>query len=59
VLEQDILHIAREDVEATADDEVLLPVQHVQIAVGIEAADIAGVQPAAAQVAEVSAGEFQ
>src|SRR5207249_3604251 len=49
MLEQDVLHIAREDVEATADDEVLLPVQHVQVAVGVETADIAGVQPAAAQ----------
>ena len=48
MLQEDVLHVAREDVEATADDEVLLPVHHVQVAVGVETADVAGVQPAAA-----------
>src|SRR5215469_18493716 len=49
MLEQEVLHVAREDVEAAADDEVLLPVHHVQVAVGVEVADVAGMQQAAAQ----------
>jgi hypothetical protein len=48
MLEQDVLHIAREDVEAAADDQVFLPVHDIQVAVGVLAADVAGVQPAAA-----------
>ena len=42
-----IFQFAREDVETAADDHVLLPVDDVKIAVGIEAAHVARVQPTA------------
>ena len=47
--EQHLLDLARIDVGAAGDDEVLGAVLEVQIAVGVEGADVAGVQPAAAQ----------
>src|SRR5262249_12683542 len=34
---------------AAANDQVLLAVHHVQVAVGVQAADVAGVQPATEQ----------
>ena len=46
VLEQHLLDVAGEDVHPAADDEVLLPVDQPEVAVGVEAADVAGVQPA-------------
>src|SRR5688500_20257912 len=46
---EDLLHLARVDVEAAADDEVLLALDDVEEVVGVEAADVAGVQPAVAQ----------
>src|SRR5580692_9014516 len=49
VLEQDFLDLARIDVGAAGDDNVLGAVFERQIAFGIECADVAGVQPAAAQ----------
>ena len=41
-----LLDFARVDVEAAADDHVLLAVGDVEVAVGVEVADVAGVQPA-------------
>ena len=49
VLEQRLLDVAREDVEAAADDQVLLPVDDAKVAVGVEEAEIAGVQPTVAE----------
>ena len=45
VRQQHVLHVAGVDVEATPDDEVLDPVHDVEVAVGIEVADVAGVHP--------------
>src|SRR6266508_5309327 len=49
VLQQHLLDLARIDIGAARDDQVLGAVLEREIAVGIEDADIAGVQPAAAQ----------
>ena len=46
--EHRVLDIPRIDVDAAADDQVLEPVDDVEVAVGVEPADVAGVQPAAA-----------
>jgi hypothetical protein len=46
VFEQHVLDVAREDVEAAPDDEVLQPVHDVQEAVLVQVPDVAGVQPA-------------
>ena len=48
VLEQRILDVTREDVEAAADDQILLPVDDGEVAVVVEPAHVAGVQPAVA-----------
>jgi hypothetical protein len=45
----DLLDLARVDVGAPADDHVLLAIGDEQIAILVEVADVAGVQPAAAQ----------
>src|SRR4029077_2985445 len=47
--QQHLLDLARIDVAATADDHVLGPVAQRQKPVLVKAAEIAGVQPAAAQ----------
>ncbi len=47
MLQQRVLHIPRKDVEAAADDQVLLAVDYIQIAVRVEVADVPGVQSAA------------
>ena len=44
--QQHVLDVARIDVEAAANDEVLDAVNDVEVAVVIEVADVAGVQPA-------------
>ena len=49
VAQQRLLHLARVDVHPAADDQVLGPVAQREVPVGVEAADVAGVQPAAAQ----------
>jgi hypothetical protein len=49
VAQQHFLDLARIDVGAAADDHVLGAVLQRQEAVGIEAADVAGMQPATAQ----------
>src|SRR5262249_52451199 len=49
VLEQYLLDLARIDVGAAADDDVLGSVLERQIAVGIKGADVPGMQPAVAQ----------
>jgi len=43
---QDVFDIARVHVEAAAEDQVFLPVHHVQVSAGVQMADVAGVQPA-------------
>ncbi|HET8607657.1 MAG TPA: hypothetical protein VFL66_11605 [Gaiellaceae bacterium] len=43
---QRLLDLAREDVVAAADDQLLQPVDEVEVAVAVEAADVAGAQPA-------------
>src|SRR5581483_9250250 len=43
VLEQDVLDVGGGDVLAAADDEVLQPAGDEQIAVGVDVADVAGV----------------
>ena len=45
VQQQHVLDVARVDVEAAADDEVLAAVHHHQVAVGVDVPDVAGVQP--------------
>ncbi len=47
------------DVEAAADDQILLAVDDEQVAVVVEIADVAGVQPAVAQRLAVASGERQ
>ena len=54
-----VLDLAREHVEAPADDHVLLAVDDRVEAVLVLARDVAGVQPAAAKASSVSAGFFQ
>src|SRR6266487_1737039 len=49
VRDQRLLDVPGEDVEPAADDQVLLAVDHPQVAVLVEVADVAGMQPAAAQ----------
>ena len=48
VLDQRVLDVARVDVEAAADDQVLLAVDDVQVAVRVPVADVPGVQPSVA-----------
>jgi hypothetical protein len=49
VAQQDFLHLARIDVAAAADDQVFGAILQREEAVGVEHADVAGVQPTAAQ----------
>src|SRR5215216_5845460 len=49
VLEQRVFDVAREDVEAAPDDQVLLAIDDEQVAVGVEVAHVTRVQPSAAQ----------
>jgi hypothetical protein len=56
VAQQDFLDLARINVGTAADDDVLGAVLQRQKAVGIEAADIAGVQPAITQASAVASG---
>src|SRR4051794_39627614 len=58
VLEQHFLDLARIDVGAARYDHVLGAVLQCEIAVGVEDADIAGVQPAAAQGLRSRVGVF-
>src|SRR4051812_15336277 len=46
---QHLLDLARIDVVAADDDHVLLAVADVEIAVGVDLADVAGIEPAVAQ----------
>ena len=41
----DVFDLAREHVEAAGHDHVLLPVDDVQVALVVEAADVSGVKP--------------
>jgi hypothetical protein len=59
VREQDVLDVARVDVEAVADDEVLDAVDDVEVAVLVEVADVAGVEPAVADACSVASGACQ
>ena len=56
VFEQHRLDFGRIDVLAARDDQVVAPVEHPQATVGVEAADVAGVQPAVAQRARSGRG---
>jgi hypothetical protein len=47
VAEQDLLDLARVDVVAAADDQVLLAVDDEQVAVVVAVGEVAGVEPAA------------
>ena len=44
-----LFHLTRGDVEPAPDDEVLLPVNDVDVALLVDACEVAGVQPAVAQ----------
>ena len=44
--QQHVLDVARVDVVAAPDDQVLHPVDDGEVSVGVEAADVAGVEPA-------------
>src|SRR5262249_20425102 len=55
VLAQRGFDLGRVDVLAARDDEVAAPVEHGQVAAGLEPADVAGVEPA---VAERGGGRF-
>src|SRR5205807_1382914 len=46
VLEEHVLHVGGGDVLAAPDDEVLQPAGDEQVAVGVEVAEVAGVDPA-------------
>src|SRR3954463_13959614 len=48
VLVDDLLDLARVDVEAAADDDVLLAVDDVVVAIVVDARDVAGAKPAVA-----------
>src|SRR5689334_3375653 len=49
IAEKDVLHLARVDVVAAGDDHVLRAVHQREVAVLVEAAEVAGVEPAVAQ----------
>ena len=59
MLDQRVLDVAGVDVEAAADDQVLLAVDDEQISVLVVVADVAGVEPAAASASSVASGERQ
>ncbi len=46
VLQRHVLDVAGIDVETSSDDEVLLPIEDVEVAVLVEATDVARVEPA-------------
>src|ERR1700677_5382595 len=48
VLVEDLLDLARVHVVAAADDQVLLPVDDVEVAAGVDPGQVAGVEPAVA-----------
>ena len=50
--EQRRLDFGRVDVLAARDDQVVAPIEHVQVAVGVQIAQVAGVQPAVARRAD-------
>ena len=56
---EDLLDFARVDVVAAADDHLLEPVDDLDVAVGVLAAEVAGVQPAVAKGLAVASGRFQ
>src|SRR5271166_2450057 len=47
VLIQDLLDLARIDIEPAADDHVLLPVDNVEVAILVDSAEVTGAEPAA------------
>ena len=49
VVDDDLFHLARIDVVAAGDDDVLCPVEQVEVTLVVEEADIAGVQPTVSQ----------
>jgi len=46
--QQDRLQLGRRDLEPLVPDQLLDPVHHVHVAIGVEVADVAGAQPAIA-----------
>ena len=59
VVQQRLFDLPGVDVHAPADDQVLGPVAQGEVAVVVEAADVAGVQPASRSVSAVASGWFQ
>ena len=59
MLQQHRLDLGRVHVLAARDDQVVASVEHLQAAVGVEAADVAGVQPAALERARRRLGIVQ
>jgi hypothetical protein len=60
VLEEHLLHLGREHVEPRHDDEVLHPVDDVQVPVVVDVRDVTGAQPAVGVSARpVASGSFQ
>src|SRR3546814_3135573 len=59
VREQDLLDLARIDVEAAAQDHVLGPVDDVVEAVGVLAGQVAGAEPAVVDRSEEHTSELQ
>ena len=57
VQQQDLLDFARIDVRSAADDEILGPILEREVTVGVEAPEIAGVQPAVRQRAPARLGD--
>jgi hypothetical protein len=53
---EDLLDLARVDVEAVADDHVLLAVDDEVVAVGVPPGQVAGVEPPAAHASAVASG---
>jgi hypothetical protein len=54
--DHDLLDVPGKDVEPAPQDQVLLPVHHVQVAVVVQVADVPGVQPAVDQHRRGGAG---
>ena len=61
MLEQHVLDLGGEDVEARHDDQVLGPVDEEQVAVVVDHGDVAGAQPAVGgqSAAAVASASFQ
>ena len=56
---EDFLDLARVDIRAAADDQVLLAVRNVEVAVLVQEAHVTRVVPAVRRVSAVASGWFQ